>query len=228
MDADAAYVPRPWSVRLGRWSSIAVELLLIGLGVTFIWTDYSDLTLFLWCVTGTLYTLVTVVVLSVSAVRRPLTEPPLSRHVGARIEYVVSIVSTLLASLVGIWAAVQLVLLRSGNDTVSQTVATGFGILGVWGMLLSWGLLHWGFAQAYRYLYYAREPRPLRFPATAMPKMVDFAYFSFGLGTSFAVSDVETLGSRIRWIVMWHSVVSFFFNGLIIVLALNIIMSAGH
>ena len=43
------------------------------------------------------------------------------------------------------------------------------------------------------------------------------------LGTTFAASDVEVLSTRLRWTVVWHSVLSFFFNGLIIVLALNTI-----
>jgi len=57
--------------------------------------------------------------------------------------------------------------------------------------------------------------------------MVDFVYFSFTVGSSFAASDVTVLSSRTRWTVVWHSVSSFFFNGLIIVLALNTIMSNG-
>ena len=36
-------------------------------------------------------------------------------------------------------------------------------------------------------------------------------------------NDINTT-SRIRWTVTWHSVLSYFFNGFIIVLALNTIM----
>ena len=43
------------------------------------------------------------------------------------------------------------------------------------------------------------------------------------VGTSFTPNDVET-APPIRWTVVWHSVLSFFFNGFIIVLALNTIM----
>jgi uncharacterized membrane protein len=225
---DAA--PRSSSARAGRWLSILTELLLVAVGIPFLTSELSDLPLALWCVIGTAYMLVTVLVLTVSAIRPPLAAAPDVRRAGPRIEYLVSILSTLLASLVGAWAAVQVVLLRSsdGSAAAGQPTVSGFELLALWAMLLSWGLLHWGFAQGYRYLYYARTERPLSFPRTDMPKMVDFAYFAFGLGTSFAVSDVETLGSGIRWVALWHSVISFFFNGLIIVFALNIIMSAGH
>jgi uncharacterized membrane protein len=219
--------PRPWHERAARWASIAAELVLVALGIAFLSTDDGELPLALWCLIGTLYCVASIVGLTVSAVRRPLSEPPQVRRAVPRLEYAVSVLSTLFASLVGVWAAIQLVLLRS-STTSGSAALTGFELLGVWAMLLSWGLLHWGIAQAYRYLYYSRSERPLRFPDTDYPKMVDFAYFAFGIGTSFAVSDVETRGSRMRWTVLWHSTLSFFFNGLIIVLALNIVMDTGH
>ena len=222
--------PYSRSTRVGRWASILTQLALVGVGVAFLSTLDSDLALALWCLIGTLYTVVVVLVLSLSTMRADLAAPPDVRRPAPRAEYVVSIVSTLSASLVGVWAAVVLVLLRSSSDSGASATspASGFSLLGVWAMVLSWGLLHWGFAQGYRYLYYSRAERPLRFPRTENPKFVDFAYFSFTLGTSFAVSDVEAQSSSIRWVLVWHSVTSFFFNGLIIVLALNTIMTAGH
>ena len=45
-------------------------------------------------------------------------------------------------------------------------------------------------------------------------------------GTSFTPNDVSTT-TRIRWTVVWHSILSYFFNGFIIVLALNTIMGPG-
>ena len=64
---------------------------------------------------------------------------------------------------------------------------------------------------------------PLIFPYTKDPGLLDFVYVSFMVGTSFTPNDVET-APPIRWTVVWHSVLSFFFNGFIIVLALNTIM----
>ena len=220
------------AARVGRWTSIAAELLLVGIGATFLLADSPDLVLALWCLLGTAYSVITIVALTVSSWRPALaTAPDMSGGAG-RVEYLVSVLSTLFASLVGALSAVELVLLRSSSEAAHTVtgvqVAAQFSILGVWAMVLSWGLLHWGFAQVYRYLFYSRSERPLRFPRTDNPKLVDFAYFSFTLGTSFAVSDVEALGSRMRWVLVWHSVPSFFFNGLIIVLALNTIMTAGQ
>ena len=68
----------------------------------------------------------------------------------------------------------------------------------------------------------ASDP-PLVFLHTAEPTLLDFVYVAFMVGTSFTPNDVETT-PRIRWTVVWHSVLSFFFNGFIIVLALTTIM----
>ena len=69
----------------------------------------------------------------------------------------------------------------------------------------------------------AADVPPLVFPYTTNPSLLDFVYVSFMVGTSFTPNDVET-APPIRWTVVWHSVLSFFFNGFIIVLALNTIM----
>ena len=68
----------------------------------------------------------------------------------------------------------------------------------------------------------ASDP-PLVFLHTTEPTLLDFVYVAFMVGTSFTPNDVETT-PRIRWTVVWHSVLSFFFNGFIIVLALTTIM----
>lgn len=69
----------------------------------------------------------------------------------------------------------------------------------------------------------APPERLMRFPATENPGLLDFVYVAYMVGTSFTPNDVET-SPRIRWTVVWHSVLSYFFNGFIIVLALNTIM----
>jgi uncharacterized membrane protein len=67
----------------------------------------------------------------------------------------------------------------------------------------------------------------MRFPSTPNPGIVDFVYVAFQVGTSFTPNDVETT-PLVRWTVTWHAVLSFFFNGFIIVLALNTIMGGGN
>ena len=61
-------------------------------------------------------------------------------------------------------------------------------------------------------------------PGTERPRLVDFVYFSFTNGTSFAPSDVSIMTTRMRWTVSWHSLAAFFLNALLIVLVINTII----
>jgi uncharacterized membrane protein len=174
-----------------------------------------------WCLIGTLYELVALIALGLQSRNRndSATHRPSRLELSAPAR-IIAFSATILASLVGLGAAIQLLTLRS-----DPKLGTLIDVLGVWAMLLSWGFLHWGFAQVYYQAYYASDERPLRFQKTDQPRFVDFVYFAYTVGTSFAVSDVETLRTSMRWRVLWHSVLSFFFNGLIIVLALNTIQN---
>jgi uncharacterized membrane protein len=63
----------------------------------------------------------------------------------------------------------------------------------------------------------------LDFPGTTLPDYLDFAYFSFVLGMTFQVSDVQITSPRIRRLALVHSFLSFVYNTIIIALSINII-----
>jgi uncharacterized membrane protein len=72
-------------------------------------------------------------------------------------------------------------------------------------MLLSWMLVHTTYSIHYAHLYYddaegdtSRHAAGLNFPKEKKPDYLDFAYFAFGLGTTFQVSDVEIESRVIR------------------------------
>ncbi|WFR84672.1 DUF1345 domain-containing protein [Arthrobacter sp. Y-9] len=175
----------------------------------------------LWCLLGSVYSVVILVRLS----REARIIPPASQAVPAAAEIapavrILTVVATALASLIGLTAAAQVLLTPSSVDEDMRVFSN---VVGVWSMLLSWALMQWGFAQIYFQRHYGKTGPLLRVPGTTTPRMVDFVYFAFTMGTTFAASDCEVLDSRGRWLVTWHSVLSFFFNGFIIVLALNTI-----
>ena len=99
---------------------------------------------------------------------------------------------------------------------------------------LGWITLHTVMAFHYAHLFYARhsgsrgkgaKPRDaggLGFPHTREPHAWDFVYFSFVIGMTCQVSDVSVADSRLRRLVLAHSVVSFFFNTTVIALAVNL------
>ncbi|MGG7466497.1 DUF1345 domain-containing protein [Plantibacter sp. YIM 135347] len=215
--------PRTALSVIGFSLNLLTQLAMVVIGFLFISADdYGDgfWVLLLWCTLGTLYAVTVIVVLwRLSARDEPATEHRMSRLALSRPARIVSTGATILASFVGLGAAVELLALRSEPGWQGL-----IEVIGVWAMLLAWGFLHWGFAQIYSQGYYANPAVPtLRFPNTPFPTITDFVYFAFTIGTTFATSDVETLRPLVRWRIVWHSVLSFFFNGLIIVLALNTI-----
>jgi uncharacterized membrane protein len=65
----------------------------------------------------------------------------------------------------------------------------------------------------------------LEFPGDAQPDYLDFAYFSFVLGMTFQVSDVQITSHRLRRVALLHSIISFFFTTVILALSINLLAS---
>ncbi|HEX6681438.1 MAG TPA: DUF1345 domain-containing protein [Candidatus Limnocylindrales bacterium] len=115
------------------------------------------------------------------------------------------------ASLTGLGAALD-VLSASGEDY--GELVHGLGVIV---MVCAWLLLHAGYAR-----FYAHWDK-WRFPGTSHPGLVDFLYFSFTIGVSFAASDVEVQSRALRWHVMVHAIISFFYNAIVLAVAVSII-----
>lgn len=203
---------------------ILVQLLLLYVGLVYLLNDeegiFTDLSYLLsWCVIATFYLTGTVIWLNIDLrinrddhrIMREASRSPLIA--------MFSTIVTFTASLVGLSAAISLV--SESSQTSSFHV---YELIAVWAMLASWALFHWGYSRIYYAAYQSHEAdRPLHFPGTEQPRLIDFVYFAFTNGTSFSPSDVSVRTSRMRWTVVWHTTFSFFFNALIIVLTMNTI-----
>jgi len=104
-------------------------------------------------------------------------------------------------------------------------------VLGAAGTVVcSWCLIHTIFALHYAYVYYQKcdadldseGGEGLQFPGDEPPNFLDFAYFSFVLGMTFQVSDVQITSSRIRALALVHGMLSFLFSTVILALAINV------
>jgi uncharacterized membrane protein len=103
--------------------------------------------------------------------------------------------------------------------------------LSVTTIIASWLLVHTIFASHYAKGYYqADRSSPevdriggLDFPNCSMPDYWDFLYFSFVIGMTSQVSDVQVVSRRMRRLTLLHSVMSFFFNTAILAMSINII-----
>lgn len=208
---------------IGVMAGLAVQFGLMMLGIAFLAMpdDVASVSvLFVWCLLGTVYAGTMIAALWVSArqggafadlaPRRMQVSPPVR---------LVGLAASVAAGVIGVLSAVLVLLLRS--DPALGWIVQG---LGAWAMLLAWGLVHWGFAQWYFQTHYASAQAQFEFPGTQQPLLVDFVYEAFTIGTTFATSDVSILTRRMRWTVTVHAVTSFFFNGAIIVLALNTLL----
>jgi len=106
-------------------------------------------------------------------------------------------------------------------------------VLAALGAPLGWAMLHMLMAFHYANLYYgARSGRGgggLEFPGktdeTGEPGAIEFFYFSFVVGMTAQVSDIQVTSSRIRRTVLGHSILSFFFNTVLIAMAVNAVVA---
>src|SRR5262249_1451249 len=99
-------------------------------------------------------------------------------------------------------------------------------------LMSSWALIHTVYAFHYARRYYHDEKRSpeqaggLGFPGRTDPNYMDFAYYSFVVGMTSQVSDVQVLSPGMRRLTLVHGVLSFIFNIAVLALSINIIASA--
>ncbi|MTH65159.1 DUF1345 domain-containing protein [Paracoccus shanxieyensis] len=99
---------------------------------------------------------------------------------------------------------------------------------------LGWAMIHTVMAFHYASIWYARdaqgqESRNLEFPGDATDAGIwDFLYYSFTLGMTAQTSDVAVLDTRARRVTMLHSAFSFFYNTVLLALAVNAGISLGQ
>lgn len=106
-------------------------------------------------------------------------------------------------------------------------VAVGFAAV-----ILGWFSIHTMFSLHYAHLYWRPGDKDdgmsvggLDFPQTDRPGAWDFLYFGYVIGMTAQTSDVAITATDMRKINLLHSVVSFFFNTVLVAAAVNAIVS---
>jgi uncharacterized membrane protein len=99
-------------------------------------------------------------------------------------------------------------------------------------LVISWIFVHTAFAIRYAHFFYG-DPEPkghrrggLAFPGIEHPDFWDFIYFSFVVGMTCQVSDVQVTTRVMRRLTLAHGVLSFFFNAGVLAVAVNILAAA--
>ncbi|MDO5528094.1 MAG: DUF1345 domain-containing protein [Paracoccus sp. (in: a-proteobacteria)] len=98
---------------------------------------------------------------------------------------------------------------------------------------LGWAVLHMLMAFHYARAWYAKtdgreDAGGLAFPGTPQPGVWEFLYNSYVIGMCAQVADVEITTTAMRRLVMIHSAASFFFNTVLIAVAVNAAISFGQ
>lgn len=123
---------------------------------------------------------------------------------------------------------ITVAILVISKDSLGMEEAVYLPII-IGGILLSWMLVHTTFCFHYAHLYYDNEKgtennaEGLEFPNEKHPDYIDFAYFSFIIGMTFQVSDVEISARKIRRLALFHSLLSFALNTFVVALTINLI-----
>jgi uncharacterized membrane protein len=155
---------------------------------------------------------------------RPITEiiKQANKEDGSKSFVLVSILITSFASLLTV-----LLLIITKDQSFDQKIITV--ILSVFGMMISWVMVHTIFTFHYAHMYYFQDTdeKPhsggLDFPGEKKPNYLDFAYFSFVVGMTFQVSDVQVSSPKIRKTVLAHGLLAFALNTFVVALTINLV-----
>jgi uncharacterized membrane protein len=120
--------------------------------------------------------------------------------------------------------------LISVNKAELRGHLTAHLILALGTVIFSWSVVHTSFGLRYAHAFYGDSDDPdaeeraggLLFPGgEQMPDYFDFAYFSFVIGMTCQVSDVQITSQGMRRLALVHGVLSFGFNTVILALLIN-------
>jgi uncharacterized membrane protein len=211
--------PRAWPLRIARIHGRLLTSVAIGALVFVLLPVFERTTtrlLAAWDVGVAIYLILAAIMMSrfdLQLVRRRAAE----QDEGGMLVLVLSAAAAVasLAAIVAELGSMRGAAAGQGAPYLALAVAT---------TLLSWTFIQVIFALHYAHEFYGEGRRSggLQFPADDRPDYWDFAYFSFVIGMTFQVSDVQVTSKFSRRVVLAHGVLSFFFNVAILALMVNI------
>jgi uncharacterized membrane protein len=146
---------------------------------------------------------------------RGLTGKALRRRAGDEDEGM-ALILLLVAAAVGVsfWAIIQIL--------TTDSIGVAALIPALLAIPLGWIAVQTVAGFHYAHLYVLPGAgTPLQFPGGKDPDPWDFLYFAFTIGMTAQVSDVTISTTRLRRAVLLHAVLSFFYNTVILALAVN-------
>jgi uncharacterized membrane protein len=129
----------------------------------------------------------------------------------------------------GLASAIDILALGSGSRVPTPTDQHVTYAIAVVAVAAGWLVIHMVFALRYAHMFYgsrdadADAGRGLNFPGTENPSDRDFAYFSFVVGMTCQVSDVQVCDPGVRRVVFAHGLLSFAYNTVILAFGINVL-----
>lgn len=128
----------------------------------------------------------------------------------------------LLASIASLGAVAVLLVSSSGVHGASRAVVGGLSLASV---ALSWTLVHTLYTLRYARVYYADPVGGIDFNnSDEAPRYLDFAYLAFDLGMTYQVSDTTLRSSRLRAIVLRHTLLSYVFGTVVLATTISLVV----
>jgi uncharacterized membrane protein len=186
----------PWSATIAGWNAVAAVILALD-----------------W---------VTILTTPQRKIRQLAQQQDLSRFLAF-----LFVVVTASAALFAVAFLVSVKRSQSGGHFIVHVLLTLLTVI------FYWTLVHTVYGLRYAHAFYGDSDEPdvnrhaggLVFPSDRRPDYFDFAYFSFVIGMTCQVSDVQITSRRMRRITLFHSVLSFGFNTMILALLINTVSS---
>lgn len=204
------------------WITVLLEAIIFAFAIASLVTDIWW-TLWCWVILGALY-LATTFVVSWDGEPEPII--PVSERSLASLW---SWIFTLVTSLVGANSAVE-ALISKGDKTPEGILATMIACLGV---IISWALLHLMFAQIYEisdaksgwqnFEFLDAKSHKAKPTAPNTTVYLNYLYFAFCIGSTFATSDTSVCTVQGRRLVLVHSVISFFYNAAVVAISFQVL-----
>ncbi|MUZ74840.1 DUF1345 domain-containing protein [Agrobacterium vitis] len=138
-----------------------------------------------------------------------------------------------LVSLLAVVAAVAALfnaLNRAGSPSLLEVSLAFVSVISGWFTIHTMFAMHYAH-DYWRHLTDVPDPGPsggLDFPDTPEPGGYEFLYFAFVIGMTAQTSDVAITTTAMRRLNLAHSIVSFFFNTILVAAAVNAVVSIAN
>ncbi|GAB35756.1 DUF1345 domain-containing protein [Gordonia otitidis] len=95
-------------------------------------------------------------------------------------------------------------------------------------VVASWAAIHTMYAMHYARAYFGTDgPAGVDFHQDDPPRYSDFAYMAVTVGMSYAISDTDIGSSKLRRVIVFHALLSYFFGTVIVALLINLTANVG-